>query len=387
MDRNRDSHRVGGIRATAPAFIAAAGLMSSSQAQLAPERLYYGVGRPAPMTIRLPEPVPEAAPRIVLYEARTGRRLADAAAAAGRVDLAAMFPQLARAVAASGDSKDLGPPAVLAAQLEAGDEAIGAPVILQPMTSPAPARDGLTDALLAAFERGSLADLGALVNLPPAERARLKQKAVVPARGAAAPALAGWRAWIDRAVILDTTAGPIELALRPGEAPNTCFHFLSLVDGGFYTDVAFHRVVSSGPGARPFIVQAGDPIGSGAGGPGFVIDFESSSLRHDFGVVSLARRPDDPNSGGSQFFIALSREACAALDGQYVSFAQVVRGGEALQTIAASPVGPADPSDPASPRDRPLQPIRITSARSAPAPPFGTGPRPLRPEDVKPVER
>jgi len=195
----------------------------------------------------------------------------------------------------------------------------------------------------------------------------------------------GVRTWVLARVVFETSAGDIEIALRPDAAPRTAFHFLSLCQGGFYEGTIFHRIIEEDAQGNPFLIQGGDPTGTGVGGPGFSVDFEPSSLEHDFGVVSLARLPGDPNSGGSQFFICLSREACAALDGQYTAFAEVVRGASTIQTIAALPVGPADPNDEDSPRERPLEPPVIQSVRVIDA-----APRPERrieTEDIPPVVR
>ncbi len=361
---------------------------TSAVAQLSPERAYYGVNRAAPMMLKLPDATSDTAaapiePVIELYEPRNPKPIASAPAAAGRVDLAALFPILW-----TGDA-----PRVLYAQLRAGDELIGPPVVLQPMLSPRRSQNQLMAAVWSVFERGNAGDFGALFRLSERERTRMRRAVELESGptplSAPVRVFTGVRAWVDRHVVLDTSAGVIEFALRPDAAPNTCWHFLSLVDGGFYTDIAFHRVLSSsaGAGGKPLLAQAGDPLGTGVGGPGFMIDFEASTLAHDFGVVSLARQPDDPNTGGSQFIISLSRDAGPLLDGQYTSFAQVVTGIEALQTIAASPVGPLDVKDPTSAREKPLQPIVIKSAKSIAAPPFGTGPKPITPADAKPVER
>src|SRR5258708_35830605 len=120
---------------------------------------------------------------------------------------------------------------------------------------------------------------------------------------------------------METSLGDIELAMRPDEAPNTVWNFLTLCAGGFYTDIIFHRIKAVNPATRsPFVIQAGDPLqrkdvpaeatGAGEGGPGYWINLEPSKLPHDFGVVSMARKSDGslPNLAGSQFFISLSRK-------------------------------------------------------------------------------
>jgi peptidyl-prolyl cis-trans isomerase B (cyclophilin B) len=128
-----------------------------------------------------------------------------------------------------------------------------------------------------------------------------------------------------------------------------------------------HRVVAALANGSPFVIQAGDPTGTGAGGPGYNFDLEKSTLPHDYGVVSMARS-SDPNSNGSQFFICLSRSGTAFLDGRYTAFGEAVRGADAITAIKDVEVGQ---------NDRPVDPPLINSARTVPAPPFGTGQAPI----------
>ena len=124
----------------------------------------------------------------------------------------------------------------------------------------------------------------------------------------------------------------IKAELYPDVAPNTVNNFISLVNKGFYDGVIFHRVI---PG---FMIQGGDPLGEGTGGPGYSIRGEFSgngfpnSLKHDRGVLSMARTMA-PNSAGSQFFIV--HEQAPHLDGQYAAFGRVIEGIEAVDRIAA----------------------------------------------------
>ncbi len=124
----------------------------------------------------------------------------------------------------------------------------------------------------------------------------------------------------------------IKLELYPEIAPNTVKNFISLAQKGFYDGLIFHRVI---PG---FMIQGGDPEGSGMGGPGYSIKGEFSSngfknnLSHDRGVISMARS-SRPNSAGSQFFIMV--EKSTHLDGQYASFGKVVEGIEEADRIVA----------------------------------------------------
>lgn len=120
--------------------------------------------------------------------------------------------------------------------------------------------------------------------------------------------------------------------LYPGIAPNTVNNFISLVNKGFYDGVIFHRVI------RGFMIQGGDPQGTGVGGPGYSIKGEFSyngfanDLKHTKGVLSMARTME-PNSAGSQFFIM--HETSPHLDGQYAAFGKVVEGEDIIDKIAA----------------------------------------------------
>ena len=123
----------------------------------------------------------------------------------------------------------------------------------------------------------------------------------------------------------------IKAELYPEVAPNTVNNFISLVSKGFYDGLIFHRVI---PG---FMIQGGDPKGTGVGGPGYSIKGEftanrfKNDLKHDRGVLSMARTMA-PNSAGSQFFIM--HENSPHLDGQYAAFGKVIEGIEAGDTIA-----------------------------------------------------
>src|SRR5262249_45827306 len=136
----------------------------------------------------------------------------------------------------------------------------------------------------------------------------------------------GLRAYVDQVVRMETSAGAIDFRMRPDEAPNTVWSFLELCRGGVYPDVGLHRIAPvNATNHAPFGIQGGDPVfghakeGVGEGGPGFAINLEQSGLPHDFGVISMARNPRFPNSAGSQFFIGLSREGTAHLDGKFAA--------------------------------------------------------------------
>ena len=123
----------------------------------------------------------------------------------------------------------------------------------------------------------------------------------------------------------------IKAELYPEIAPNTVNNFISLVNKGFYDGVIFHRVI------RGFMIQGGDPEGTGIGGPGYSIHGEFSSngftnnLKHTPGVLSMARSMM-PNSAGSQFFI-MHKDA-PHLDGGYAAFGKIIEGQDVVDAIA-----------------------------------------------------
>ena len=128
--------------------------------------------------------------------------------------------------------------------------------------------------------------------------------------------------------------GVIKAELYPEIAPNTVNNFISLVKKGFYDGVIFHRVI---PG---FMIQGGDPNGTGMGGPGYCIKGEFSAngfqndLKHTRGVLSMARTMI-PDSAGSQFFIM--HQDAPHLDRQYAAFGKVIEGIEVVDKIARAP--------------------------------------------------
>ena len=123
--------------------------------------------------------------------------------------------------------------------------------------------------------------------------------------------------------------------LYPEKAPNTVNNFISLANKGFYDGLIFHRVI---PG---FMIQGGDPEGSGCGGPGYQIDgefaangFKQNDLIHETGVLSMARTMM-PNSAGSQFFVMVA--PAPHLDGQYAGFGKVIEGADVAIDISRVP--------------------------------------------------
>lgn len=133
-------------------------------------------------------------------------------------------------------------------------------------------------------------------------------------------------------VTIEMSNGDVMKAeLYPEVAPNTVNNFISLVNKGYYDGLIFHRVI------RGFMIQGGDPQGTGVGGPGYSIKGEFSmngflnDLKHTPGVLSMARSMM-PDSAGSQFFIM--HETSPHLDGQYAAFGKVIEGLEVVNKIA-----------------------------------------------------
>jgi peptidyl-prolyl cis-trans isomerase B (cyclophilin B) len=330
---------VGFVVGCATLLLAAAG----ASAQVAPERRYYPINRPAPFVVTRP-PGAVGDLRIDLLRHDTKRPVQSAAVEEGRVDLGALFPIL----------WSTSQPEVLYAQLVAGDVPAGAPVVLQPMVNPA--RGMVYDRTLS---RPYYVD-------PVTNRASIEVKGADVLFQTQAPAYSGIRAWTDHHVVFETSLGEIEFRLRPDQAPNTVRSFMDLAEGGFYQEIIFHRIVPRLPSGAPFVVQVGDPTGTGDGGPGFAIDLEPSKLEHTFGVLSMAR-DNDPDTNGSQVFIALSREGTQFLDGKYTSFGEAVAGADVIRRLEAVPVKGQTPVDP---------PV-LHAVRLVPAPPMGTGPLPV----------
>ena len=133
--------------------------------------------------------------------------------------------------------------------------------------------------------------------------------------------------------------GVIKAELYPEIAPITVENFLSLAEKGFYDGLIFHRVISG------FMIQGGDPTGTGMGGPGHTLKGEFrangvvNNIKHERGVLSMARSMM-PDSAGSQFFIM--HKAAPHLDGQYAAFGRVIEGIEVVDRIASTKTDRSD---------------------------------------------
>jgi peptidyl-prolyl cis-trans isomerase B (cyclophilin B) len=127
------------------------------------------------------------------------------------------------------------------------------------------------------------------------------------------------------AVKLVTNRGTIELELYPQHAPNTVNNFVFLAGQGYYDGVKFHRVIAD------FMVQSGDPTGTGRGGPGykFADELKSNPLKHERGVISMANA--GPNTNGSQFFI--THLPTPHLNGKHTVFGKVTKGQDVVDAI------------------------------------------------------
>ena len=128
----------------------------------------------------------------------------------------------------------------------------------------------------------------------------------------------------QRICVLETEKGTITLRLYPEVAPRTVARISELADSGFFDGIVFHRVVAD------FVVQAGDPTGTGEGGSGRTIPAEFSHLHYMRGSLGMAR-DDDIHSNDSQFFICISEQP--HLDGKYTLFGQVSAGEDVLDRI------------------------------------------------------
>ena len=133
-------------------------------------------------------------------------------------------------------------------------------------------------------------------------------------------------------VKIDTNKGSMTIELYDDATPIAAGNFKKLVTDGFYNGLKFHRVIPN------FMVQAGCPDGTGAGGPGYSIQCETKAAKqfHDRGVMSMAHR--GPNTGGSQFFICHNRQGTQHLDGVHTCFGKIVEGIEVLDTIMGGDV-------------------------------------------------
>ncbi|MBC03368.1 MAG: hypothetical protein CMJ34_08725 [Phycisphaerae bacterium] len=325
---------------------------------LVPSRLYHGLGKPIPMVLSLrgTTEIPEDGFQLVLLDGE-GRVLDSASGLEpGPLDLGREMPvtlDLERAARV---------------QVIADGLPVGTPVVVEPLRGRRPVRtvrdtrpDGRTrytrifafgDDLLDPTREADVKRLEAMRESPDWEEG---EELV----------LSGFRTYVDRDVVMESDFGEIRIDLAPESAPNTAWNFRFLAEQGFYEDTLVHRVVHMDSSGRRFVIQGGDPSGTGDGGPGYDLPMEESDLPHDLGVISMARA-DHPDSAGSQWFICLSREGTARLDGQYCAFGWASRGAEPIARLADVEIGDASSG-------RPVHPPRIALMRLVPAEPLVPG--------------
>jgi peptidyl-prolyl cis-trans isomerase B (cyclophilin B) len=149
---------------------------------------------------------------------------------------------------------------------------------------------------------------------------------------------------------LNTNHGAIDVELYPADAPKTVDNFVKLARDGFYDGVIFHRVIPD------FMIQGGDPTGTGAGGPGYTFEDEFNDHKVDRGALAMANA--GPNTNGSQFFI-VTTEAAPWLDGKHTVFGRVTAGMDVADSISALP---------RDARDKPHDDVVIESVSISPEP-------------------
>jgi peptidyl-prolyl cis-trans isomerase B (cyclophilin B) len=132
---------------------------------------------------------------------------------------------------------------------------------------------------------------------------------------------------------LHTSHGAIEIELFPADAPKTVENFTKLAGDGFYDGVIFHRVIPD------FMIQGGDPTGTGSGGPGYTFEDEPNAHRVERGALAMANA--GPNTNGSQFFI-VTAGACPWLDGKHTVFGRVTIGMDVVDAISATETDASD---------------------------------------------
>ena len=132
---------------------------------------------------------------------------------------------------------------------------------------------------------------------------------------------------------LHTNHGAIDIELYPEDAPKTVENFEKLARDGFYDRVTFHRVIPD------FMIQGGDPTGTGTGGPGYQFEDEPNDHRVERGALAMANA--GPNTNGSQFFI-VTAEACPWLNGKHTVFGRVTNGMDVVDAISQLPTSAGD---------------------------------------------
>lgn len=146
----------------------------------------------------------------------------------------------------------------------------------------------------------------------------------------------------SKKAVIETTMGTITVELFDADSPYTVSNFIFLAKENYYNDTIFHRVI------EPFVIQGGDPLGNGMGGPGYDFADEINSHKVDKGALAMAN--SGPNTNGSQFFI-VTKGPQTHLDGKHTVFGKVIEGMEIVDKIAAVDVDDSD---------KPLTDVKIT---------------------------
>jgi cyclophilin family peptidyl-prolyl cis-trans isomerase len=153
---------------------------------------------------------------------------------------------------------------------------------------------------------------------------------------------------------LETNKGPIEVEFFPGDAPNTVNNFVCLATDGYYDDTPFHRIV------KGFVIQGGDPTGTGSGGPGYRFNDEPVSKDYERGTLAMANA--GPNTNGSQFFIVLD-DLRGKLPKNYTIFGRVTDGLDVVDAIANTPTSVGRSGENSTPNE-PITLEKVTVSES-----------------------
>jgi peptidyl-prolyl cis-trans isomerase B (cyclophilin B) len=275
-----------------------------ASAQIEPVQLYNGIRRPFFVKVRAPGG--DAKVEIQALTPVTAVPLYSAVVEAGKIDVAKALPDLWTTKR----------PRLLYLQLLVDGKKRGPALVLQPMTVP---------------DNSRLAADGKTVEFVPDEDQEF----------------AGYRAYVDQHLVFETSMGRMEFRLRPDCAPNTAFNIMEFARNGLYTETIWHRVVAKRKDGTPFVIQGGDPAGTGSGGPGFSFKDEnlpkgtSSSTVYKRGTVAMAN--SGPNTNGSQFFLVYKD---SPLPPNYSVWGQITSGLSILDQISGAGVagGGADGS-------------------------------------------
>ncbi len=325
---------------------------------LTPRRLYHGVGRPIPIVLALRgrTDVPSDGFTLLLV-APDGEVLTSAEGLPpGEFDLTEVLPAV----------PDLTRTARV--QVVVDGEPVGTPLVVQPLIGREPVRTVRATRPQGDTRYTRIIGYGETLLDPQndADRQALDEMMESPDWDEGeGPILSGFRIYPDRDVVMETDFGEIRIDLAPESAPNTAWNFRHLAENGFYDDTLVHRVVHYDRTGRRFVIQGGDPTGTGEGGPGWDLPIERSDLPHDLGVISMARA-EHPDSAGSQWFIGLSREGTARLDGQYCAFGWATEGAEAIARLADVEIEDVESG-------RPTHPPRVARMMLVPAEPLQPG--------------